>query len=387
MTLQPAVVVTAYNRPAALQRLLESIGRARHPSGVELVISIDGGGSQSAAVRRVAEGFEWPAGHKRIIAHGDNLGLVQHVYFCGDLSREYGSIIRLEDDHLVSAAYYTYAAQALDFYRDDPRVAAITLYSLWFNGYTQQPFVPYLDDGDVFFVQVAWSHGQAYTREQWEAFTDWRDAAPRQAAAGALLHEMFARFRADEWFPEATRYLVLTGRYTVFPRESVVSNFGDAGSHFGAPSAFFQVPLQHFRREFRFQKLDEAIAVYDSFQEIQPDRLNRLTDRFAGYDYAVDLYGTKSAARLGKLYMLTSQRCDSPIFSFGKAMWPIEANTACGVPGGEIFFAKSSDVKAGWLPALLARKSNHDYFTRRRSLGRRARLQLWLAGLLGRLGL
>ncbi len=153
------------------------------------------------------------------------------------------------------------------------------------------------------------------------------------------------------------------------------------------PPRSARLPLQHFRREFRFQKLDEAVAVYDSFQEIQPDRLNRLTGQFAGYDYTVDLYGTKSRARLNRPCVLTSQRCDSPIFSFGKTMWPIEANAACGVPGTEIFFAKSSDVKTGWLPALLARKSNHDYFTRQRSLGRRARLQFWLADLLGKLGL
>ena len=83
-----------------------------------------------ASVGEIAHGFPWPHGPKRVIVPEKHLGLVEHVHRAGALASEYSAIILLEDDLVASPAYYHYAASALDFYRDDDRIAGVSLYSL-----------------------------------------------------------------------------------------------------------------------------------------------------------------------------------------------------------------------------------------------------------------
>ncbi len=375
--MNPTIVVSAYNRPGALARLLASLSKAAYPGGpARLVISIDRGDDAGhASVGAVAEQFQWPFGPKEVIQHAEHLGLVKHVFFCGDLTRTYGDVIFLEDDLLVSPVHYLYAAQALDFYRADERIAGVSLYALWFNGYTQQPFVPLADAADVFFLQTPYTQGQAFTREQWSNFADWRASGDRRLSAGDNLHESFFRFDAEDWFPVMAKYVVGTGRYVVYPRVSLTTGAGDAGTHFAQASSFFQTPLQRFKDTYHFIPLDDSNAAYDSFFEILPDRLNRLTDAFRGFDYDVDLYATKARRNLYAEHVLTSRTCRAARMRFGRVMWPMEANVIEGVPGAGIAFCRTDDVRWDGWSDLETRKRNHDYFTRRRRLSRKLRLQ------------
>ncbi|MBI3176825.1 MAG: hypothetical protein HYZ35_02430, partial [Chloroflexi bacterium] len=114
--MKPAIVLSAYNRPQALERLLASLQKAAYPAegGIPLVISIDGGKNGiHPEVRNVAEQFVWPFGPKEVLCHERHLGLVGHVLFCGGLTGTYGDVIFLEDDLLVSPVFYAYATQAL----------------------------------------------------------------------------------------------------------------------------------------------------------------------------------------------------------------------------------------------------------------------------------
>jgi hypothetical protein len=375
--MNPAIVVSAYNRPEALLRLLASMRKAHYPGGdgARLVISIDRGGHPgNARVVEAAKAFEWPHGPKEVIHHPEHLGLVKHVFFCCGLTQTYGDVIFLEDDLVVSPVYYTYAAQALDFYRADERIAGVSLYALWFNGYTQQPFVPLADEADVFFLQTPYTQGQAFTRGQWARFAEWRASGDRRLTGGDNLHEFFFHFDAEDWFPMLAKYVVATNRFVVYPRVSLTSGAGDAGTHFAQASSFFQTPMQLVKDRYHFKPLDDSVAVYDSFFEILPDRLNRLTDAFRGLDYDVDLYATKARRNLRAEFVLTSRLCRSPRVSFGKAMWPMEANVFEGVPGAEISFCRAGDVCWDWWSDFETRKRNHDYFTRRRRMSRRLRL-------------
>jgi len=106
MPYKPTIVVVAYNRPIALQRLLESLTAAVYPNAVNLVVSVDYGGDSS--VTEIAISFIWTYGNKRVILRDQNLGLHKHILACGQLSDEYGSIVLLEDDLYVSSAFYEY---------------------------------------------------------------------------------------------------------------------------------------------------------------------------------------------------------------------------------------------------------------------------------------
>ncbi|HKZ55303.1 MAG TPA: hypothetical protein VJ123_07475 [Anaerolineales bacterium] len=390
--MRPAVVVAAHNRPAALSRLLASLERAEYPSGsIPLLISIDPGGDPG--VPHIAERFRWGHGEKLIIEHAQHLGLVEHFYRCGDLSEEYGALILLEEDLFVSPAFYSFASEALTFYGEDRRIAGISLYALWFNGYNQFPFVPLLDDADVYFLQVPYTQGQALTREQWSGFRSWQASGDRAIRVGDGLHEMFARFGPDEWFPLRMKYLVQTGRTYVFPRASLTTGFGDAGAHFARETRFFQVPLQGEAKDFRLKPLDDSCAVYDSFFEILPDRLNRLAPTLVGHTYDVDLYATKSPANLHADLVLTTRPCRlpskgvgaSPLRTFARAMWPMEANVIEGIFGVGIALARRDDLRWGRLSEWRIARRHYEYFSRGRRVGHSFSLKLSVAGLMDRL--
>lgn len=379
--LKPAIVVSAYNRPRALARLLRALAAANYPGDqpVTLHISIDQGeGSEAHEVRRMSQEFAWPHGPKQVVCHPQHLGLLKHFFLCGQLATHYGAIILLEDDLLVSPQFYNYAAQALSFFEDDERIAGISLYSLWFNGYTHFPFTPLADASDVFFLQIPYTQGQAFSKDQWQAFDDWRAAQSQQNQPTPRLHEMFDRFDAEDWFPLRTRFLVATQRYYVFPRQSLATGFGDAGTHFSRPSHFFQVPLQNFQDQFRLQPFDQAPAVYDSFFEILPERLDRLTERFHGLSYCVDLQGTKSKNNLNAEYVLTTRPAHHAEMTFGRVMRPAEANLIVGVPGEGIHLCRREVLLWGYAAELAVRKGNYDYAARMHPVGRKALAQFAL---------
>ncbi len=182
------------------------------------------------------------------------------------------------------------------------------------------------------------------------------------------LHEAWSHFDREDWFPLLARFVITTDRYFVFPRVSQTTGWGDAGTHFSQASRFFHVPLQRGKRVYDFKTLDEADAVYDSFFELQPDRLNRLTDQLRGYDYTLDLYATKSPANLRAEYVLTSRRCRNPVVSFGKTAWPIEMNVVERVPGADIRLCRTRRCALGSTREFAAcGDSQHEYFARGRT--------------------
>ena len=364
-----AIVIPAYNRATALERLLASLSAAEVPSGTPLVISVDRAVDRrhrpgNDAVIELARRFRWQHGPCELIVQDDHVGLVGNVFFCGDLAERFGAIILLEDDLLVSRRAIGYAKKALAFYRDEPRLAGISLNALWFNGFTHQPFLPLPDEGDVFFLQLSTPQGQVYTAAQWTDFTAWLAAGGPQVTDGDDVHELFATFPADDWLAVKARYLAARGKYYVYPRESLTTCVGDPGTHFTQATAVFQAPLQQFRREFRFQAFDSAAAIYDGFYELLPERIIRLTDRFEGLAFDMDLYASKAAHQLSEAYTLTTRRCRDPLATFGKGLRPLEANVIESFPGAGISLARRADVDMGHASTREAQRANDRYFAR-----------------------
>lgn len=374
---KPTIVVPAYNRPHSLRRLLHSLAAAEYPPDVSLIISIDAGGANGRLVRQAAEQFDWPHGRKQLILHSQHRGLIDHIFFCGDLSQKVGDIILLEDDLVVSPVFYHFAMQALEFYAGDGRIAGIALNALWFNGYTHTPFTPYLDDSDVFFLQIPWFQGQAYSARQWQQFREWRETAVRRITPQDGLHELFTQFPDTDWFPFKTKFLAQTNRFYVFPRQSLTTNFGERGTHFSRPTTFFQVPLQTCRRTHRLVTREQSTAVYDTFQEMHPECLNRLTNKFEDFTYTVDLHGVKSLANITQEYVLTSKHSRAPIFSFGLEMRPMVANVVTAVPGQAIHFSRTADLEVSRRAEWIRESRLVRYYGWGR-YGRKKRLKWWL---------
>lgn len=376
--MQPTIVVPAFNRPKLLQRLLTSLLRSDYPHAVRLVIVVDAGGVQQSAVKQVANAVAWPFGEKRIHLQPHNLGLIGNIFFCAALALEYGSVILLEDDLVVSPQFYRYAQAALDYYHADNRIAGISLNSLAFNGYTKHPFEPILDGADTFLMQVGWYQGQAYSAEMWRSFQQWQTAPTRTQP----LHESFDQFAAQEWFPLMMRYLVETGRTYVFPRESLTTNFGDVGVHFAQRTNRFHRPLLLQQRNYRFNSLDDAVAVYDAFQELHADRLAtvmaaRGTAPPWREPVTLDLNGTRSLANIPTPLVLTTRSSRRPLQSWGLEMHPMVANIIENVAGNAVVLSRREDVDFGRIATYRQQAQLHRYFDRH-PISRRARLRHWL---------
>lgn len=373
----PTLVVIGYNRPASLRRLLRSLSRAHYPEQpVRLVISLDRADSDAAL--QVAEDYLWPFGEKRIIARPERLGLRRHVLACGDLTEEYGDIVVLEDDLFVSPFFYQYASRALAYYAGDPRIAGISLYGQQFNQTANLPFTP-LDNGDadVFFMQLAASWGQAWSREHWRGFRQWLERHGTNIDDIDGIPGDIRAWPDSSWLKLHNAYVIAHELYFVYPYRSLTTNFGDPGQHFHIASSRFQVPLQQQPIDYQFAPLADSLAVYDAFCELAPDSLKRLNGKLAGLDFSVNLYGCKDC-REGLQLTLS----EAPgLLNFSLSMKPMELSVLHDVEGHGIALIDSAQLAAAGHQAARREYDSYRFFYKFPSL------RVLLFGVLERLQL
>ncbi|MEM6265771.1 MAG: glycosyltransferase [Bacteroidota bacterium] len=344
---KPAVVVVAFNRVEALKRLLSSLAKADYPDQqVPLVISIDNDQNRNKDVVEAANSFQWTHGEKKVIYQETNLGLRAHILKCGDLTQEYGSIVLLEDDLFVSPMFYRFASEALNYYSDDARIAGASLYSIATNTFARLPFTPMEDGSDVFFINQPCSWGQAWADNQWIQFRNWVDNNPPLAEEDYLYPESVKHWSPHSWLKFYIKFLAENGKYFVYPRVSMSTNFGDAGTNFGIPRyTVFQVKLQVGKDPFRFRPIDESLAVYDAYMELEKQALDRIVPELAPYDYTVDMYGIKPLERFDCSHVITTQPVQQSIRSFGMQLKPFEMNLFCGLEGNKIHLADKAHIQ------------------------------------------
>lgn len=329
------IVISAFNRPDALSRILGSLRRAQYDRhDITLYISIDGGGDPACSA--IAEEFDWKHGPKIIIIHPDNLGLKRHILSCSSLALRHDGVIVLEDDLFVAPDFYPFVQAALSFYKNDPKIAGVSLYAHNFNESAQLRFYPLQDGSDTFFMQLASSWGQCYTREHWSSFFSWYSTCSvENPGIEDGLPPDVAKWPSTSWKKHFIHYLIANDLYFVFPYSSRSTNFGDAGVNH-KNHTHFQVPLNIGSPSLRFHSFEDSAIKYDSYCEILPEALNRFTEDLKDYDYMVDLYGMKQPGLGGHKYALTVRVSENPIKSFGRSMVPHEANVIYGIGSDEI---------------------------------------------------
>lgn len=332
MLINPTIVIAAFNRPASLQRLLNSLLSAVYTNPVQLIISIDK--SNSIEVRNIAENFEWNFGFKKVVCHDKHLGLKKHILYCGSLTKEFEAIVILEDDLLVSPYFYEYAKQAYSFYKDDNAVAGISLYNYQVAESCFYPFKAIDDGSDVYFMQVASSWGQLFTNSQWTIFETWF-SKNLQLTDVAILPNYIKEWGTHSWKKHFIHYLIAENKYFVFPRLSLTTNFEEEGTN-SATTNIFHVPLQLANKHYVFQKMQMSLSVYDAWFEILPSCLNKFNRSLVNYNYEIDLYGSKDITNNNLEYILTSKQSQEPLLSFGADLFPLETNIVLNVNGNEI---------------------------------------------------
>jgi hypothetical protein len=340
----PALVVVAYNRANSLKRLLGSIENARYDGydNIPLIISMDH--SDNNEVKTIADAFNWEHGTKKIIVHDTRLGLRNHILRCGDMSAEYGAVIVLEDDLFVSREFYRYAVMAKKFYENDPHIAGISLYCYDFNEYAFLNFSPIEDGYDTYFMQMASSWGQLWTTAQWGEFRTWYQTEKANVITDADVPPIVATWTESSWKKYFIKYLIAKHKYFVFPRISLTTNFCDTGIHHQGRLFNFQVPLLISEKKFLFSNLEESVAIYDSFYEIEARCLKKIAPHLQPYEFECDFYGTKPPETLRKPYVLTIRNCNDYVESYGLEHIPHEQNVIFMQPGDDYRLARKESI-------------------------------------------
>lgn len=339
MMSNPAIVVIAYNRVEPLKRLLHSIASANYPANdITLHISIDA--STNMDVKAVADHFEWKHGNKVVDLKDERRGLLKHVLECGHLTSTYGSIIVLEDDLIVAPGFYNYASEAEKFYSEDIKIAGVSLYTYPVEENNFYPFEPIKDDSDVHFIQVASSWGQSWNNKQWTRFISWLTDFPN--GKPELLPKYIQEWGENSWKRLFINYMIDTDRYFVFPNISLSSNFEEKGTH-ANNTGLFQVKLNAGITNYRFEKIDKSVSIYDVYFELLPQCIKQLCPEFVDYSFDVDLYGVKPI-HSSKEFILTTRRSKNSIKSFGTKMKPLIQNVFYGIKGESIVLCKKDDL-------------------------------------------
>jgi hypothetical protein len=239
-----------YNRPSHTQQTLDALAQCARFDECDILIFCDGLKKEEhradvEATRQVIQA--WAQIHPaQIVVREHNLGLKKSIETgVGDLCRQYGRVIVLEDDIIVSEAFIDFMLSALDHYENDDRVMQVA-------GFTF-PFAPHAAQGAMLLPlsttwgwatwERAWqhyspdptpSHAILQDRKKSYAF-DLEGAYPYTAMLAGVAEGKIQSWGVLFWFAVWQR-----GGLVVYPRQSLAQNMGFDGS--GVNSGTGKIP-------------------------------------------------------------------------------------------------------------------------------------------------
>ncbi|MCI7273135.1 hypothetical protein MR642_02270 [bacterium] len=326
-----AIVSVGYNRLKSQVRQLSALARADYSGfdNVPLIISIDCSGDTE--LYDYVRNYEWPHGDKYVIIRETRMGLKDHILACGDLTQYFKGIILLEDDIYVSKDYYNYINQMEKAYGNDDNICSIALYSNEMNGYCWLPLVRLKNESDVFADQAVSTWGEYWNERMWKGFREWLAKTDIPWADIDMPHQIKEWTKAWSKFFDA--YMVLEGRWSIFPYTSLTTNFSDAGEHGDANNTIVQVSLQQGHKTYQTLPFEKLVK-YDIYSNNigLADALNIPLD-----DICLDLYGVRPNDHNRRYYLTVKKLPYKVVESYGLYMRPHELNVIERIPGNDIF--------------------------------------------------
>ncbi|GIB45636.1 glycosyltransferase [Vibrio cholerae] len=256
------VCVICYNRLEHLDSLFSILDAIKFENQVEIIASVDYS-TQQSEIEKLFELFSWRNVMSRVIKYEKNLGLKEHVLRCGDLTTEYDILVLLEEDLCVSPYFESYIESSYYLSIVDPDIGGISLYSYNRNESDKIDFWPNIDSMDNYFIQFPSSWGFAVTAKQWQSFRIWLTANDCDFFDDKLIPKYICDWGAKSWKKHFARYLVHSNKYFSYPRFSLTSNPGIAGSHHYSINGLYSVPICQSNRNWRLGHLKTSLAVYD----------------------------------------------------------------------------------------------------------------------------
>ena len=164
MTLSP-ILLFVYNRPAHTRRALESLLRNAEAARSRLIVYSDAAKTAAdeplvAEVRRLVHGIKGFA-EVEIVLREKNWGLARNIIDGVTRATDtYGRVIVLEDDLVVAPYFLRFMNEALEVYKDEPKVGHIQACD-----FTQDPSLP-----DTFLILFTGSWGWGTWQRAWQHF-------------------------------------------------------------------------------------------------------------------------------------------------------------------------------------------------------------------------
>jgi hypothetical protein len=281
------IVLFVYARPQHTLQALESLAQNDLAKESELYIFADGAKPNANSLelqnihqtRQIIRQTAW-AGKVTIIEQSENLGTKQAIESgVSQLITQYGKIIVLEDDLVLSPYFITFMNQALDFYADNPKVMQI-------NGYVPD-FA--LDLPPNFFCAVPSSWGWATWARAWQYYNADTDALYQNLVTTQKLRsfnftgvhlDYLNKNRGGHWHIYSANWyasIFLEDGLCLSPNQSLVQNIGvDGSGEHCAPSE-----IHHIKKTADFMPL-LPIPVIES--QVFRCRL-RAFNRYGGVDW------------------------------------------------------------------------------------------------------
>lgn len=331
------IIVSAYNRASCLNLLLKSLAALKCSQNIDLVISIDNKGTKE--VNELAHMFNWHLGDKKVIIHEEKKGLINHFIWVGDQTQIYEHVLFLEDDMYVSPQILNFALQAIPKYENDDRVAGCSLYNPPFT-LSGLIFDKLPDSYDNFFYQHPY-WGNIWFKNKWAKFKDYLTTYKLNET---ILPIAVQKWKSGSFKRIFIQYLIETGRTMVFPRDSVLTNMGTPGLHGGGNVDFVQVPIEptQVSREFRLSSIDESLARYDAFEEIDVAIIKKFNKKLSDYDFLIDTKLNRNY--YDSEFILTTRSVNNSIQTYSMSLKPYENNVIMQYQGTGISFCRLNDL-------------------------------------------
>jgi hypothetical protein len=247
------VVVFAFNRPAHLKKLLDSLAINRYADATSVVVYVDGPRNDLDRGRQL-EIFELLEGQFNfkslsIVISAENKGLAKSIRFgVSQMLVDSSRVIVLEDDLLLSPSFLEFMNRGLEIYETCNEVASI-------HGF-QYPIAS--DFREPIFFRGADCWGWATWRDRWNLVSFDSQMLLEQIQSSGLIDEFNlsgnmdfygmlqkqATSEVDSWAICWHASMFVQNKLTLFPPESLVQNNGNDGSgvHSGVNN-FFETNL------------------------------------------------------------------------------------------------------------------------------------------------
>lgn len=334
------IVVIGYDKADTVMRLLNRLNKVDYAENkVSLIVSIDK--CEEIDIYPKIQMYEWKHGNLIFKRQNERLGLKNHVLRCGSYMEEYGfdAIAVFEDDMYPSLGFFNYMIQAVDFYKNEDKIAGISLYAYERNDAAELPFEAEYNGYDVYFMQYASSRGQIWLKKQWEDFMGWYVKKQGRLSEVKGLPENILSWPESSWLKYHMAYCVDKNCYFVYPYQAHSTCFGEIGSHLKQKTNIYQVPLMNNScKKYSFQKLTDKTVSYDAFFE--REQISKWLSLKAD-ELCIDLYGRKNDTN--KKYLLSMKTYPYQIVkTYGLEMYPHEINIFEEIPGTDIFLYDTS---------------------------------------------